>query len=401
MSGHTLIDLALVVLLVSHAVRGWRTGALTSIFGLAGLLLGATVGLWLVPRLIRQWGSEIQQPLTAVLLAGGVLVAATLGESALGQVGRRLRAKTRGTGARRVDATLGALVSMLVVSMVVTLVGGAIRPILPREWASTLNQSKVLPKMEAATPDQAGRWAGQLTQSFSEAGFPRVFSGLAPEPVLPVPAPDTAAAKTAGVRRAAASIVKITADAPSCSQTHSGSGWVVAGNRVATNAHVVGGATNTTVQVGGAGERLAATVVAFNPDLDLAILDVPGLRSSPLPRTGPLKSSQDAVVAGFPLGGGYTVKAARIRGTVSAAGDDIYGGKGVVRQVYSLSGTVRPGNSGGPLLTTDGKVAGTVFARSMVDHSTGYALTDAATDAMLDQAASYRTPVGTQGCAKP
>ncbi|MEL4358842.1 MULTISPECIES: MarP family serine protease [unclassified Luteococcus] len=254
--------------------------------------------------------------------------------------------------------------------------------------------------MEGLTPDQAGRWASQVTDRFSRAGFPRVFSGLSPEPVLPVPAPDTAAAKTTAVRRAAAGIVKITSDADACSQTHTGTGWVVAPHRVATNAHVVAGARDTSVRVGGVGQRLEATVVAFNPDLDLAILDVPGLGAAPLPRTGPLEKGQDAVVAGFPMNAGYTVKAARVRGTVTAGGDDIYGGKGVTRQVYSLSGTVQPGNSGGPLLTSDGKVAGTIFARSMVDHSTGYALTDAATDEMLDNAAGYRTPVSTQGCAK-
>ncbi|MEL4503382.1 MarP family serine protease [Luteococcus sp. H138] len=398
MTGLDWIDLALLVLLLSHAFRGWRVGALTSVFGLGGLLLGATVGLWLTPRLLARWDEDLQQPFP--LLIVGVLLGALLGESLLIRVGLQLRARASGQSARLLDSGIGALVSMLMVSITFTLVGGAIRPILPRSLTTQMNDSRVLAGMEKVTPDAAGRWAGRFTQSLGEAGFPRVFSGLAPEPVLPVPSPDTAAAKTAAVRRAAGSIVKINADAQSCSQAHSGSGWVVAGNRVVTNAHVVAGSSSTTVQVGGVGERLSATVVAFNPDLDLAILDVPSLRAAALPRAGSLSSRQDAVVAGFPQGGGYTVKAARVRGTVSANGDDIYGGKGVVRQVYSLSGTVQPGNSGGPLLTTDGRVAGTIFARSMVDHSTGYALTDAATDAMLDKAASYRTPVSTQSCAK-
>ena len=400
MTGHALLDLALVVVLLTHAVRGWRMGALTSVLGVAGLLAGAAVGLWAVPRMLSRWGQALAPPLPSILLLGGVLVAAVLGESMLGQVGVRLRARASGVGARRVDSALGSLTSMLVVCVVVTLLGSAVRPLLPKEWAGVANQSAVLPGMERLTPDQAGRWASQVTHTISEAGFPRVFSGLAPEPVIPVEAPDTAAAKTAAVRRAAASIVKIQADAPSCSQTHAGSGWVVAGHRVVTNAHVVAGADDTTVQVGGAGNRLPATVVAFDPDLDLAILDVPGLEASPLPRASRVEAKQDAVVAGFPKGGPYTVKAARVRATVKAAGDDIYGGKGVVREVHSVAGTVQPGKSGGPLLTTDGRVAGTVFARSMVDHSTGYVLTDAATDAMLDRAASYHTPVGTQSCAK-
>lgn len=400
MTPHVLLDLALVVLLLTHAVRGWHVGALTSVLGVAGLLAGAATGLWAVPRMLERWGDGLTDPLPSILLLAGVLMAAILGESVLGQLGVRLRARARGKGSRRADSALGSLASMLVVCIVVTLLGSAVRPLLPRQWAAVANQSVVLPAMEGLTPDQAGRWASQVTRTINEAGFPRAFSGLVPEPVIPVEAPDTAAAKTAAVRRAAGSIVKIQADAPSCSQTHAGSGWVVAGHRVVTNAHVVAGADDTTVQVGGVGRRLQATVVAFDPDLDLAILDVPGLEAAPLRRAPRLEARQDAVVAGFPKGGPYTVRAARVRGTVKAAGDDIYGGKGVTREVYSVAGTVLPGNSGGPMLTTDGRVAGTVFARSMVDHSTGYVLTDAATDAMLDRAASYRTPVGTQSCAK-
>ncbi|MEL4358841.1 MULTISPECIES: CvpA family protein [unclassified Luteococcus] len=145
MTGHTLLDLALVLLLVSHAVRGWLTGALVSVLGLAGLLLGAAGGLWLVPRLISRWGSGLADPLPVVLLAGGVLVTAQLGEALLRRIGLRLRAQASGQSARRLDAGLGALASMLVVSIVVTLLGGAVRPSLPRSLAATLNQSRVLP----------------------------------------------------------------------------------------------------------------------------------------------------------------------------------------------------------------------------------------------------------------
>ncbi|MGO4956965.1 MarP family serine protease [Luteococcus sp. Sow4_B9] len=400
MSDHALLDLALLALLLVHAVRGWRIGALISLFGLGGLLGGALLGLWGSPRLVESFASGLEEPLPAVLVVAGVLCCAVLGESILGNLGVRLRLVTRTETARRVDSGIGALASMLVLSILVTLVGSAVRPSLPPRWASAVNHSRVLPAMDALTPNSAGRLANQLTDHIADVTFPRVFSGLSQEPVLSVPDPDGASARTAAVARAGASIVRVTTASTVCSQGSSGSGWVVAGHRVVTNAHVVAGATQVWVQVGGKGRRLPGNVVAFDPDLDLAILDVPRLTAPPLARAASLDKSADAVVAGFPQDQGYTLRPARIRGVVQAKGDDIYGGRGVRREVYSVASVVLPGNSGGPLLTTDGRVAGTVFARSLADSNTGYVLTDAATDHLLDRAASLDTPVDTQECTR-
>lgn len=400
MTDHLVLDVVLVLVLAFHALRGWRTGGMVSIASLAGLVCGAWLGLWAVPQALDRWFPQLREtPAHAALLLVGVVLCATIGESLVGGIGMRLRSRTRGATADWVDRVAGALTSVLVTSLVLTLLAGAVRPVLPASWAAVLNRSRVLPALDAAVPDPMSRWASGFTDQLGQ-GFPRVFSGLSPEPVIPVPAPDAGSTRGTAVARAAAGVVKIQADASACSELHAGSGWVVAPERVATNAHVVAGAQQVTVQVGGLGRGRAATVVAFDPDLDLAILRVPGLKAAPLQRSGPLAARSDAVVAGFPLGGSYTVRPARVRGVVEAAGDDIYGGKGVQRQVYSLAGVVQPGNSGGPLLTTKGTVAGTIFARSLMDTSTGYALTDAATDAMLDRAPRYTQPVPTRSCAK-
>ncbi|WP_420176568.1 MarP family serine protease [Luteococcus sp. OSA5] len=400
MTDHTWLDLALALALLLQAARGWRLGALTSISGLVGLLGGAVLGLWAAPQLVDRFGSHLEEPLPAILVVGGVLLTAVFGEALVGGLGHRLRLRTRDLTAQRLDQVLGAVASMVVFSTTVTLLGGAVRPVLPQSWAATMNRSAVLPWMDAVTPDQAGRFTQQFTQRLGDVGFPRVFSGLAPEPVLPVPEPDGSLADSQAVARASASIVRISSSGERCERGSSGSGWVVAGNRVVTNAHVVAGGTDIRVQVAGRGPRLQATPVAFDPDLDLAVLDVPRLQAPALARAGQQAKGDGVVVAGFPQGEGYTLRAARVRGIVEAEGDDIYGGGGVRRQVYSLAGDVRRGNSGGPLLTPEGTVAGTIFARSMVDPKTGYALTDKATDDLLDQAASLQTPVSTQGCAR-
>jgi S1-C subfamily serine protease len=142
-----------------------------------------------------------------------------------------------------------------------------------------------------------------------------------------------------------------------------------------TNAHVVAGVTDPSVQVLGQGEELEATVVVFDTDRDLAVLAVPGLLAPQLPQGTELGRGDPAMVIGFPLGGPLTTSPARVRQVLDARGQDIYGRGGVTREVYSLYTQVRPGNSGGPVLDATGALVGVVFATSLDDPDTGYALT--------------------------
>jgi S1-C subfamily serine protease len=119
---------------------------------------------------------------------------------------------------------------------------------------------------------------------------------------------------------------------------------------------------------------LQATVVYFDPEVDIAVLYVPELSAPELQfASDPAESGDDAIVAGFPEGGQYDSVPARIRDSITARGDDIYGKSGVKREVYSFRGTVLHGNSGGPLLTPGGEVLGMIFASGTDE--TGYALT--------------------------
>ena len=153
------------------------------------------------------------------------------------------------------------------------------------------------------------------------------------------------------------------------------------------------------MQVGGEGARLRARVVAYDPNLDLAVLAVPSLEAPALPMASSVDTGDSTVIAGFPLDGPYTVRAARVRGTLMARGENIYGDGDVVRKILSLRGTVQPGNSGGPLLTTDGKVAGTIFARSTSQPQTGYALTNRQTRQLIRSGTHDSTPASTGRCS--
>lgn len=169
-----------------------------------------------------------------------------------------------------------------------------------------------------------------------------------------------------------------------------------------TNAHVVGGVDEPTVQIGGEGRLYDAKVVLYDWQRDIAVLDVPDLDAEPLRFTGTdddAGSGDSAIVAGFPENGAYDVRSARIRGRIDANGPDIYHRGTVRRDVYSLYATVRQGNSGGPLLTPDGKVYGVVFAKSLDDPDTGYALTADEIREDIEIGKSSAQEVDSQGCA--
>lgn len=395
MTPSTLLDIALLLMLGLQALAGAREGIVRNALLLAGTVGGVGLALWATPRLMTRW------QLTSPSIRLAVLVCAAWVGATLGRLlSRRLAARLspgRDSLLRRFDATLGAAAALVVSSLLLWLVGAAARPLLPVEWAGVLNHSKVLSTIDEAVPTPVKSLPGRFTREL-DTRFPQVFSGLSPEPLIPVPAPDAKVSNSAAIRAAAKSVVKVQTSAPSCGSNFVGSGWVVSRERVVTNAHVVAGARTISVRVGNSLVRHEAEVVAFNPDLDLAVLRVDGLDAPALKRAPAQSRGASTVVAGYPLGGPYTLAASRVRGVVQASGDDIYGGAGVRREVYSLRTVVEHGNSGGPLLTTDGRVAGTVFAKSLADRSTGYALTDAATDAVLDRAAQLSRPIATGGC---
>jgi S1-C subfamily serine protease len=225
-------------------------------------------------------------------------------------------------------------------------------------------------------PDQANTWFADFSSVLARNGFPQVFSPFANEPINQVRAPDPALADSPVAVRAQRSIVKVTGTAQSCGKVLEGTGFVFAERRVMTNAHVVGGVDEPYVQIGGEGKRHAAKVVLYDWERDIAVLDVPDLRAPALRfSTKDAVSGDGAIVAGFPENGSYTINAARVRGRITANGPDIYHRDTVRRNVYSLYATVRQGNSGGPLLTPEGRVYGVVFAKSLDNPQTGYALT--------------------------
>ena len=272
------------------------------------------------------------------------------------------------------DSVLGAIAAVAVGAGLVWLVAGAIVGTLPSPAPQSVTGSRVLQGIDRTMPASADRVLGGVYEALDVNGFPRVFTGVQPEAIRPVDPPDPGVTEGRGIESAASSVVKVTGRAD-CGHGQSGSGWVAAPQRVVTNAHVVAGVDNPSIQVGGTGRSYAATTVAFDPESDVAVLAVPDLQAEPLP-TGEDQSHGDAVVvAGFPLGGPYDLESGRVRDRIEARGASIDGRPGVTRDVYSVNADVEQGNSGGPLLSPTGQVVGTVFAKSPTDERTGYVLT--------------------------
>jgi S1-C subfamily serine protease len=209
-------------------------------------------------------------------------------------------------------------------------------------------------------------------------GIDRAFNavtGRVPPATIPsVAAPDLALANNPVVANTEPSVVKIRAIAPSCQKVLEGSGFVLSPDRVMTNAHVVAGSNSVTVEA--SGNPYDATVVSYDPTVDIAILSVPSLPSGPLAFSdAPVTPGADAIVMGYPGGGGFMATPARVRELITLNGPDIYRSVTISREVYTVRATVDQGNSGGPVIDLNGQVLGVVFGAAVDDNDTGFVLT--------------------------
>jgi S1-C subfamily serine protease len=395
-----VLDLVLAAVLVLYAFSGYHRGFVVSALSLVGFVSGGALGMWLLPELLRRWDVVDSNVVRrTMVLVFGVFFFAALGQAVAVGAGSRLRPGLGAKPARVIDSVVGAVASVLAVSVLVWFMAGAVRGGAPAPLAKAIGGSRIVQTIDRFVPPQTARLFAGFRSVIDREGFPRVFEGVQAEPIAPIAPPDNQLGFGAGVARAATSIVKITGVAESCNRGQEGSGWVVAPERVVTNAHVVAGTRSEQVQIQGTGRSYDARVVVFDSQRDLAVLSVPGLPAPALTQGSSLKRSDGAIVAGFPLDGPYRLDPARVRDVLTATGADIYGNPGVARGVYSLFARVEPGNSGGPLLSSSGQVVGIVFAKSLDDDNTGYALTMDEAQPVVEAANRSLSPVSTGGCA--
>jgi len=359
----------IVAAVVVGLANGFRRGFWLSLTQYVGLLVGVLLGAVAAQPLLDyiKVTSPVARPLGAVLV---LIIGGSLGSSIGYATGEPIRRRILRAGIHSTTDSLGgAALSTVAVLTIVWFVGLSFSRGPSQDVAQLIQKSVVLHQLDSIAPrppDFLARVEGIL----AGVSFPTVFAGL--EPKLPAPLAVPTSVDTPGVNNAAKAVVRVSS--LGCGGLVTGSGFSIGGGYVVTNAHVVSGTHAHRVVTPG-GNELAATVVYFDPARDFALLNVQDLPSPGL-GFGPATRGTEGAVIGYPGGGPEKIEPAVVDGAVEAQGRDIFSTNPVTRQVYVISGKVRPGNSGGPLVDLEGKVLGMVFATSASDPNQAYALTD-------------------------
>lgn len=368
-----MLDLVLVVLLLLFAITGYRQGFIVGVFSFAGFIGGGILAALTAPDLIQGW---LDDPGRQALLAIAVVfLAAALGQFLSSYLGTLVRNQVTWDPARVLDAIGGAVVSSLSVLLVAWFIGSTVANSALPMVAQQVKDSRVLQSVDSLMPEAAHQGFSEFRSIVDQSAFPQVFSGLGTGELAEVDPPDPDVLTTPELIESSRSVVKVLGTAPSCQRRVEGTGFAYGDDRIMTNAHVVAGVTDDLRVVTRDGHQLDATLVLFDAEQDLAVLDVPGIDLEPLEFDHEADQGSDAVVAGFPRNSGFTAVPARIRAQQTAQGPDFYHETQVSREIYQVRAVVRPGNSGGPLLAPDGTVYGVVFAAATNEDETGYVLT--------------------------
>ncbi|RDI47064.1 MarP family serine protease [Nocardia mexicana] len=394
MSSSAWLDIAVVIIALLAASSGWRQGAVASALAFLGVVLGAVAGILIAPHILIHISEGRKRVLVGVVLIVALVI---IGEVAGMVLGRAARSGMTHPFTRSVDSVVGAALQTVAVLVTAWLLALPLASSSQPSIAAAVNGSRVLSDVNQVAPDWLRKLPNEFSKLLNTSGLPDVIGPFGRAPIAAVEPPDPTVLDSPVALDLQHSVLRIRGVAPSCQRALEGSGFVVGPERVMTNAHVVAG-TNT-VQVDTARGPLDATVVLFDPSKDVAVLDVPGLNAPVIPMApSAAKSGQNAIVLGYPGGGPYTASAARVRETLELTGPDIYKTGTVEREVYTVRGRVRAGNSGGPLVDTDGQVLGLVFGAAVVDEDTGYALTLNEVRGDLEAAEKSNGPVPTGDC---
>jgi S1-C subfamily serine protease len=394
------LDLILLALCAAFAVAGYRQGFIIGILSLTGFVGGVAGGAIIAPPISRALAhSPSYQAIVALLV---IFAAAVTGMLVASGIGVAVRSRLTGRPATVLDSVGGAAINVLSVLLLAWLIGSLVANASFPAVANQVDNSVVLRTVDRLMP------RGTLDLPLfppirqlitgSDGLYSPVFSALGAESSVDLPAADPGVLNSRAAGISQVSVVKIEGVAQSCSLRIEGSGFVISPGHVLTNAHVVAGVTSGPTVYAADGQAYSARVVLYDPNRDIAVLDVPGLTAPALQFAGPASYGANAVVAGYPLDSPLTLRAARVGNSIDAYGPNIYQNSDVRRQIYPIRADVEPGNSGGPLLAPNGEVYGVVFAASTTISDTGYALTGAevASDARAGE--QDTAPVSTQAC---
>jgi S1-C subfamily serine protease len=390
-----VIDVVLLLLILAFAVSGYRQGFVIGALSFVGFFGGALIGLQVGPLLAQRAAGDASRVVISLITIFGLAV---LGQALAGWIGSHLRHAIRSRAGRTADDIGGVLISVLAVLLVAWLVAVPLGSSSLPWLAGAVRNSALLQGVDRVLPERAQAFSQALRNTVDTNGFPDVFGDLAPTRAREVAPPDPALAKSQVVINGQRSVVKVLGAAPSCSRRLEGTGFAYARERVMTNAHVVAGTRTVAVEL--RGERYGGQVVVYDPKRDLAVLYVPGLPAPFMPFAArEARVGADAIVLGYPLDGPYDAQSARIRDVGPITGPNIYNSGDVTREIYTIRALVRSGNSGGPLVSSNGQVLGVIFAAAADDPHTGFAVTADEAGPVADAGVGRSEGTGTGDCA--
>ena len=367
-----LVDIIIFFLVIFTILRGVEVGLIRQASSLVGIVGGVLLGSFIVTQI------SATPAWNAFTVVATIILLTVITEV----LGAQLKLKLHDTVMNKIDRSLGGVMGIVTCLALVWLGSTLITAVPSVSIQQNVRDSRIIAWMDGTLPP-ATDVISQLERTLAQTGLPE-FLGEAQLQV----APDRAELPNLGefdavVAAATPSIVEL--DGRSCQGLGVGSGFVVDDDLVITNAHVVGGMRYP--YVSDENGRHAAEVVAFDPELDIAVLKVANLAGEPLDILDRRVDIGTAgVVLGYPNGGPFVARPARAVDIFRALGRDIYDEDSVEREVYALRAEIEPGNSGGPLLSADGDVIGVIFARSTAYQGVGYAVTTPAIVDVLEEA---------------
>lgn len=387
-----IVDLIIIAIIIFAVIRWVKSGLVQGLFSLLGVIIGLLVGALVAPYVMKFFETPFTRFSGAVLI---IVLCLVLFDTLFEYVGYKLSNFIVKPWAIKTNAILGGVFGVFFSIVFVWLMAAMLMGSPSAQFNEQIQNSSIIKALDSRlppTPPLLARINGLITP----LEFPQVFVGGPPkltEPVAPTGSVDIQAA----VKNAGRSTVRI--GAPGCGGILYGSGYVVAQNLVMTNAHVLAGTKGVTVEDTNGQHK--ATVVYFNPDLDVAVLRTSGLAGAPLKLEDSIKSrGTAAVVLGYPGGGNFKAVSASVLRNLNAVGLNIYGSSMAPRNIYEIQTNIVPGNSGGPVVLPDGTVIGMVFASSDSGQAIGYGITSPALKSIVAETVNSFGSVSTQVCSK-
>lgn len=389
-----IVDIILAIALIGALFAGWRQGALASVLSTVGVVIGLFAGAALAPWVMGYTESTAFRFLlalaTVVLLIG-------IGNMLGAYVGSSMRHGMRRKSTQRVDSMIGSVFQVITTLIVAWLIAIPLVTATPATVSQGLRSSQILHGVDRFAPGPMRQLPNQISAMLNESGLPPLLSPFEEARRVEVAAPRIELERPQVVEKLRPAVVHVTGQADKCRHLLSGTGFVFDEDYVLTNAHVVAG--TETVKLDTMMGVREATVVFYDPRVDIAVLHAPDLGITPLQwADAPAEPGDDAIVMGYPGSGPFTATSARIREIITINGPDIYAKDRLDREAYTLRGSVRQGNSGGPLTDADGHVIGMIFGAAADNTDTGYALTKKQIQTTIGDYRALSRSVDTQEC---